>query len=204
MIHPLRIGVLASGNGTNLQAVIDACASGALDASVRLVISNKSHSGAAGRAARHGIPFRHLSSHTHSNPADLDRAIRDTLAEHDVDLVFLAGYMKQIGAQTLERFRGRMINTHPALLPRFGGQGMYGMNVHRAVIAAREVESGVTIHLVDPDYDTGPIVAQCRVPVLPADTAESLAERVQARERAFVVETLQGIASGRIVLDRVL
>ena len=199
--NKMRIGVLASGNGTNLQAMIDACASGALDAQVCVVISNNSGSGAAGRAARHGIPFCHLSSRTHPDPAGLDRAIRDALAEHGADLVFLAGYMKKIGAQTLDRYRGRMLNTHPALLPRFGGQGMYGMHVHRAVVAAGGQESGVTIHLVDPEYDSGPIVAQCRVTVPPGDTPESLAERVQTRERAFVIETLQGIVSGRIILE---
>jgi phosphoribosylglycinamide formyltransferase-1 len=106
--------------------------------------------------------------------------------------------MKKIGPQTLHAFRGRILNTHPALLPKHGGRGMYGMNVHRAVIAAGETESGVSIHIVDEHYDTGPVLAQCRVPVLPDDTAEALCARVMERERRFVVETLKKIAGGEI------
>ena len=117
-----NVGVLASGNGTNLQAIMDACAAGTLDATVCVVVSNNSGSGAAGRAARHGIPFRHLSSRTHPDEADLDRAIRDALVDHGAELVFLAGYMKKLGPFTLGSFRGRVLNTHPALLPGFGGR----------------------------------------------------------------------------------
>jgi phosphoribosylglycinamide formyltransferase-1 len=113
--------------------------------------------------------------------------------------VFLAGYMKKLGNQTLRRYQGRILNTHPSLLPRFGGQGMYGARVHQAVIAAGEKQSGVTVHLVDAEYDTGPIVAQCEVPVLDGDTPEALAARVQAREREFVVETLARIVAGELL-----
>lgn len=194
----MRIGVLASGNGTNLQAIIDACESGELHAEVCAVISNNSGSGAAERAAKHGIPFSHISGKTEPDPGLRDRRVRDVLCRHRADLVFLAGFMKKIGPQTLHAFRGRILNTHPALLPKHGGRGMYGMNVHRAVIAAGETESGVSIHIVDEHYDTGPVLAQCRVPVLPDDTAEALCARVMERERRFVVETLKKIAGGEI------
>jgi phosphoribosylglycinamide formyltransferase-1 len=137
---------------------------------------------------------------THPDPAALDAAIRDSLVAHGVQVVLLLGYMKKLGPATLARFPGRVLNTHPALLPRFGGQGMYGMRVHEAVLAAGERESGVSLHVVDDQYDHGRIVAQCRVPVAPDDTPATLAERVQARERDFVVETLSGIVAGTVTL----
>jgi phosphoribosylglycinamide formyltransferase-1 len=108
--------------------------------------------------------------------------------------------MRKLGPQTLETFRGRVVNTHPALLPKYGGQGMYGHRVHEAVLAAGERTTGVTVHVVEADYDTGPIVAQAEVPVAPDDTVETLAERVRARERRFLVEVLADIAAGRLPL----
>lgn len=195
----MRIAVLASHAGTVLQAIIDACNDARLPAEVCVVISNNSSSGAAERALRHGLPFRHLSGQTHPNPDQLDLAIQGTLIEHGAELVFLAGYMKKLGPRTLEHFRGRVLNTHPALLPRFGGHGMYGARVHSAVLDAGEVLSGVSVHqVVEGEYDTGPVIAQCEVPVLPGDNVESLSARVQTRERQFVVETLARIARGEL------
>jgi phosphoribosylglycinamide formyltransferase-1 len=193
-----NLGFLASGRGSNMQAVIDACRSGRLRAQPSVVISNNSRSGAIERARCAGIPSLHLSSATHPDPGDLDRAICDTLAAHGVDLVVLAGYMKRIGPRTLSRYAGSIINIHPALLPRFGGQGMYGIRVHEAVLASGAKETGVTIHLVDAEYDHGPIVAQHRVPVMDGDTPESLAHRVLEQEHRLLVETLIGIVSGSI------
>ena len=196
----LRVAVLASGAGTTLQAVIDAAESGALDAELVVVISNNSGSGALERARRHGIPARHLSGRTHAEPEALDRATAAALAEHRPDLVLLAGYMRKLGTHTLGAYRGRVLNTHPALLPRHGGQGLYGSHVHEAVIAAGDRITGVSVHLVDENYDTGPVIAQCEVPVEPRDDAAALAARVQAVERRFLVEVLQGIADRRIAL----
>jgi phosphoribosylglycinamide formyltransferase-1 len=195
-----RIAVLASHAGTVLQAIVDACEAARLSARVCLIVSNNSNSGAHQRAERHDIPFCHLSSQTHPDAELLDVALCEALDDAGTELVFLAGYMKKLGRHTLTRFQGRILNTHPSLLPRYGGQGMYGARVHQAVIAAGESVSGVTVHRVDAEYDTGPVVAQCEVPVLPGDTPEALAARVQAREREFVVETLEGIVSGRISL----
>jgi len=198
--RPLRIAVLASGSGTTLQAVIDACEQDALAAKVVLVISNNSESGAMTRARRHGIPAVHLSSLTHADTGALDRAIADCLDRRSPDVVLLAGYMKKLGPHTLGAYRGRLINTHPALLPRHGGQGMYGGHVHAAVIAAGDRVSGVSVHLVDAEYDTGAVLAQRKVAVLPGDDAASLAARVQAAEKPFLIEVLGRIAAGDIPL----
>jgi len=193
-----QIAVLASGAGTVLQAVIDGCADGRLAADVCVVISNNSHSGAALRAESHHIPFLHLSGQTHPDPAALDIAVVDALVQHRTDIVFLAGYMKKLGPRTLAQFRGRILNTHPALLPKFGGLGMYGARVHAAVLDSGEKVTGVSVHRVEGEYDTGPVLAQCEVPVLPGDDIETLSARVQTQERLFVVETLARIAKGEL------
>ncbi len=199
-MEPLRLGVLASHGGTTLQAVMDACEAGLLNARVVVVISNNSQSGAMQRARHRTIASAHLSDKTHPMPHALDEAIAQTLQQYQVNLVLLAGYLKKLGKQTLTRFQGRILNTHPALLPKFGGQGMYGSRVHAAVLAAGETVTGISVHLVDADYDTGPVIAQCKVPLVSGDTTDSLADRVQARERTFLVETLQAIAIGDLRL----
>ena len=188
----MRLGVLASGSGTNLQAIIDACERGDLDAEVRVVISNNSDSRALQRARAAGIPAYHISSVTH--PRSVDREICRTLEACDVNLVLLAGYMRLLGPATLARYHNRVLNSHPALLPKFGGKGMYGSNVHQAVLNAGETVTGVTIHYVDEQYDHGETLAQCQVPVLPDDTLETLEERVKERERRFWIETLSSLS----------
>ena len=197
----LRLGFLTSGGGTNMAAIIDACRSGRLAAEPRVVIGNNSRSGALEKARQAGIPAHHLSSHTHSDPEDLDNAILEALQGHGATLVCLAGYMKMLGKRTLSAYRGRVLNIHPALLPRFGGKGFHGKAVHEAVLAAGESESGVTIHIVDEHYDHGPILAQTRVPVLTDDTVDALAARVLEQEHALYADTLQKIATGEIELE---
>ncbi len=196
----LRLGLLASHGGSNVQAIIDACRAGTLDAEPRVVISNNSDSEVLRRAAREGVPAFHLSSGTHPEPDDLDAAITATLEAYGVELVVLAGYMRMLGPKALGRYRGRALNIHPALLPAHGGKGMFGDRVHAAVLAAGDRVTGVTVHLVDAEYDHGPIVAQTEVPVLQDDTVESLQQRVLQREHKFYAETLQQIATGEIVL----
>jgi len=198
----MNIGVLASHEGTTLQHILDACADGRISARIALVISNNSASGALGRASRTGVQALHLSSLTHPDPIELDAAIRDALIVARVNLVFLAGYMRKVGPLTLAAFDGRILNTHPALLPKFGGPGMYGDRVFEATLSGREMESGVSIHLVTGDYDADPVICQCRVPVFPDDSIETLKTRIRARERQFVVETLAGIATGEISLGQ--
>ena len=196
----LRLGLLASHGGSNLGAILAACQADQIAAQPVVAIGNNSDAYALERARRAGVPTYHLSSRTHPDPAMLDAALAETLASHDVDLVVLAGYMKRLGPRVLDRWRGRIINVHPSLLPKFGGQGMYGARVHEAVLAAGEAVSGVTIHLVTEEYDQGPAIAQRQVPVLPDDTIESLAERVLREEHALYVETIGRIASGDIAL----
>ncbi|MEF3305477.1 phosphoribosylglycinamide formyltransferase [Paenibacillus sp. GYB003] len=196
----MNIALFASHGGSNAQAIIDACAAGRLDAAVAAVISNNSQSGALERARNAGIPAYHLSSKAYPEEDRLDEAIRDTLLGHRVDLIALAGYMKKLGPRTLRTYAGRVVNVHPSLLPKFGGRGMYGMRVHEAVLAAGERETGITVHLVDAEYDEGPILAQCAVPVMAGDTVETLAERVLRKEHELYVETLRRIAAGEIRL----
>lgn len=185
-----------------MQAIINACKAGRLNAAAAVVISNNGDSRALERAKSEGIPGYYLSGKTHPDPDDLDKAILDTLIRHKVDIVALAGYMKKLGPKTLSYFRGRILNIHPALLPKYGGKGMYGIHVHEAVLAAGEKESGVTVHLVDEEYDRGPILAQVRVPVMPDDTPETLAERVLVQEHILYSATLQRIATGDILLKK--
>ena len=196
----MNFGVLASHEGTTLQSLLDACATGRIAGRVAVVISNNGDAGALRRARQAGVQAVHLSGKTHADPSELDAAIRNALRAADVDVVFLAGYMKKLGPLVLGAFAGRILNTHPALLPRFGGPGMYGDRVFAAVLEAGVAVSGVSILLVDADYDTGATVRQCTVPVLPGDSLEDLKARVQAREKAFVVETLAEIANGNIRL----
>jgi phosphoribosylglycinamide formyltransferase 1 len=196
----LKIGVLASHEGTTLQCIVDACAVGRIQGKVVAVISNNGGSGALSRARAAGIPAHHFSSVTHPTSDTLDATIAATLAAAQVDVVFLAGYLKCLGPATLAAFRGRVLNTHPALLPKFGGQGMFGDHVFHAVLAAGESESGVSVHLVDATYDTGRVVRQVRVPVETTDSVESLKARVRESEREVVVQTLAAIATGELRL----
>lgn len=197
----LRLGFLASHGGSNLQSILDAIATGELPARACLVICNNSQARALERAAAAGVPGLHLSGSTHPDPAAHDEAMLEALRRHDVNLVVCAGYMRKVGSRVLAAFPQRVVNIHPALLPRFGGQGMWGLHVHEAVLAAGETETGVTIHLVDQAYDHGPILAQARVPVLPGDTPETLQARVLETEHRLYPDTLRRIALGEIDLD---
>lgn len=196
----IRLGLLASHSGSNLGAIIAACREGRIAATPVVVIGNNSGAFALERARRAGIPVVHLSNQTHPDPAALDTAMAATLAAHDVDLVVLAGYMKRLGPQMLEHWRGRIVNVHPSLLPKFGGKGMYGERVHAAVLAAGEAVTGATIHHLTEEYDQGPIIAQVLVPVEPGDTAATLAARVLPHEHALYVDTLARIARGDLIL----
>lgn len=196
----MNIGFLASHNGSNMQAIIDACNSGGLQAVPVVVISNNNGSGAMVRAKQEGIPSYHLSSKTHPKPKELDEAILEVLLKHKVDIVALTGYMKKLGPKTLSRYAGAVLNIHPALLPKYGGKGMYGIRVHEAVLAAGEYLTGVSIHIVDEEYDKGPVIAQAWVSIEDADTPETLQERVLEQEHSLYPHTLQKIVSGEIQL----
>ncbi|MCO5252490.1 MAG: phosphoribosylglycinamide formyltransferase [Candidatus Kapabacteria bacterium] len=196
----LRIAFFASHGGSNMQAIIDAIKSGETDAVAALVISNNSESGAIERAKNEGIPFSHISSKTHPDEKERIMAMIEKLDECKIDLIILAGYMKKIPSQIIEHVGGRVLNIHPALLPKFGGEGMYGMNVHKAVIESCETVSGATVHLVDSEYDRGRILMQKEVHVLAGDSPETLAARVLVAEHSLYKETLKKIISGEIII----
>lgn len=196
----LNLGFFASHEGTNMQAIIDACKDGRLDVKPCVVISNNSKSGAIQRAKKEGIPYYHLSGKTHPESEELDKAILEALKTNNVNLVILAGYMKKIGSKTLAEYKGKILNIHPALLPKYGGKGMYGKYVHAAVLASGDKVTGVSVHIVDAEYDHGAIIAQCEIPILKEETVESLSKRVLKREHEFFSETLQKIAEGEIIL----
>ncbi len=196
----MNLAFFASHHGTNMQAVVDACKSGRLQGKPCVVISNNSNAEALIRAGHDRIPHYHLSNKTHPEPEQLDTEILMVLQRHATELIILAGYMRKLGPKTLSHYRGRVINIHPALLPKYGGPGMYGAHVHEAVLGAGEKETGVTIHLVDEEYDHGAILAQCRIPIAKNDTATTLAERVLEYEHQFLVETLGRIISKDLLI----
>ncbi len=171
---------------------------GQLAAEARLLVSNNKSAPALAFAAEAGVPA--LCIATQADPAAADARLAAEMAAHDVELVILSGYLRQLGPKTLSRYAGRILNIHPGPLPRFGGHGMYGRRVHEAVIAAGVAQSGICIHLVDEEYDRGPVIARRSAAVLAGDTAESLEARVTSLEPQFYVETLRDIAQGHIVL----
>jgi len=197
-----RVAFLASRNGSTMRAVVQAARRGYIDIQPVLLISNRAECGAMKWAAENKIPVAHISKKTAGNEALVDAAIAKKLAEVKPDYILLTGYMHKIGKRVLESYKKRILNAHPALLPKFGGQGMYGEHVHKAVVAAKETKSGATIHLVDDVYDHGPIVAQVEVPVSFEDDHETLGQRVQSEERLLFIETMRKILAGEIDLDK--
>ena len=171
-----------------------------MNSQVAVVISNNGDSLALQRAEKEGIPHFYLSAKNMEGEENLARRLLEVLEEFSVDMIVLAGYLRLLHPSILERYEGRIFNIHPALLPKYGGKGMYGKNVHAAVIAAGESQSGVTIHRVSADYDAGEIVAQTTVPVLEGDSVETLAARVLEREHTFLVEVIARIEIGEIPL----
>ena len=187
---PTRLAVLASGRGSNLQAIMDHFENVARErvANVVLVASNRPDSPVLVRAATASIDIATFDA------GDYGSALLNLLHKFRIDLVVLAGYLKRIQSTVIHEYAGRMVNIHPALLPAFGGEGMYGARVHEAVIASGAKESGATVHLVDDEYDRGPIVAQWRIPVEPSDTPTSLAARVLNVEHIVYPRTIEMIA----------
>ena len=196
----MNIAVFASHGGSDLQAIIDGCKNNKINATVAAVISNNGDSLALQRAKKENIPAYHLSAKKFGSEELLATEILAVLSEYNIDMIFLAGYMRMLHISVLEKYKNRIFNIHPALLPKYGGKGMYGINVHTAVIAAKEKETGVTIHRVNAEYDSGEIVAQTTVPVYENDTPELLGARVLEKEHEFLVEVIADIASGEISL----
>jgi phosphoribosylglycinamide formyltransferase-1 len=184
-VPPVRVAVLASGGGTNLQALLDACGPGS-PARITRVVSNNARAGALERARRAGVSAVVLH--------DPDDARELLAALADAEIVVLAGYLRLVPAPVVARFARRMINIHPALLPAFGGPGMYGRRVHETVLASGASESGATVHFVDEHYDRGPVIAQRTVPVRTGDTPETLAARILAVEHELLSQVVLDLA----------
>jgi len=190
----MNICVFASGGGSNMQAVIDACKNRKINAKVVLVISNNSDAYALERAKKEKIDNYHVSEYKYKE-GFIDKLL-ELLAKYEINLVLLAGYMKKLPKEIVERYK--VLNIHPALLPKYGGRGMYGERVHKAVLEAKEKESGCTVHVVDEHYDNGKILNQIKVPVLEDDTVETLAKRVLEQEHIIYVDTVKKILTKEI------
>ncbi len=196
----MRIAVFASGNGTNLQAIIDASIKGDLPAEISLVVSNKADSYALKRANKHNIPAYYISSGDFDNRDNFVISMKSKLEEERIDFIALAGYMRKIPPEIITQFQHRITNIHPALLPSFGGKRMYGLRVHQTVLEYGCKVSGVTIHLVDNIFDHGPIIAQQCVQVLENDTPETLAERIMIQEHFLYPKVLKWFAENRVLI----
>lgn len=189
-MHKKKIGVLASGGGTNLQAVMDACQGGEISGEVVIVISNKKKAYALERAEKQGIKNVFVDSAKFPKE-QYDRELIRLLKEEQVDIVVLAGYLRILSPIFIEEFRNRIINIHPSLIPAFCGKGFYGEKVHQAVLEAGVKHSGATVHLVDEGTDTGPIIIQEEVPVLKGDTVETLQKRILEVEHRILVKGIE-------------
>jgi len=197
-MEKLNLAVLCSGGGTNLQALIDAVENGELSAEIKIVISNNSNAFALERARKHNISGLHLSHKQFATPEEFDQRLLNVLRENQIDMIVLAGYMKMLSSTIIRAYKNRILNIHPALLPHFGGPGMYGMHVHEAVIKSGVKITGVTVHIVDEVYDHGAIVMQKPVEVKDDDTPESLAERVLKVEHDTYKKAVQLFAEERV------
>jgi phosphoribosylglycinamide formyltransferase 1 len=203
MPNKLRLGVLCSGGGTNLQAILDNVAAGKLDAEVAVVVADRT-CGALDRACAAGVPAVHIdrrNKELYPTREAYDEAVLEALQRHDVGLVLHAGYLRIMTRQLAEAYAGRMINIHPALLPAFGGKGMWGHHVHEAVLAYGCKISGVTVHFVTLETDSGPIILQRGVPVEEDDTPDTLAARLLPHEHALYSEAIQLFAEGRLRIE---
>ena len=197
-METFRISVLVSGNGSNLQCIIDAVEDGRIaNSKIVGVISSSENAYALERARQHEIPAAAVTKYEYADMRDRMDAILKILDGEHPDLIVLAGYLSILPAKVVEKYRGRIINIHPALLPKFGGKDFYGIHVHEAVLEAGEKESGATVHYVDEGVDTGQIILQEKVPVLPGDDPQTLRERVLEIEHKILPEAIAMIEKAR-------
>jgi phosphoribosylglycinamide formyltransferase-1 len=192
-MNPLRLGILLSGGGTTLENLATVIAKGELNAQIVCVIASNSHCFGIERARKLNLPVHIITRKAEGSDERFSRQIAQTLRDHQVDLVLMAGFLSLW--QIPPDFAGRVMNIHPALLPKFGGKGMHGLHVHAAVLAAKETESGCTVHFADNTYDNGPIILQNKVPVFPGDTPESIARRVFEQECLAYPEAIRRFAA---------
>jgi len=193
----LRIGVLASGGGTDLQSILDACESGQIDGRVVVVVSNVQGVGALKRAADYDARAVFIDHRGKSRSAH-ESEIAWELDNAGVELVVLAGYLRMFAKKFVNKYKNKIINIHPALLPKYGGKGMHGLNVHRAVLASGDSESGCSVHYVTEEVDGGPVIARMKVPVKKGDTPETLQARVLNAEHLLLPMVVRWIAEGKV------
>jgi formyltetrahydrofolate-dependent phosphoribosylglycinamide formyltransferase len=186
-----NIVVFASGSGTNFQSLINASLHGEIDASISGLISNKHNIGAIKKAEEHHIPVCILNPSHFADEQKYSTELLQQLVAWKADLIVLAGYLKKIPTSVIQVFPNRILNIHPSLLPKFGGKGFYGLNVHQAVIEAAETESGCSVHIVTPQFDEGPVIAQAKVPVLKDDSPQELAKRILKEEHRLYPKAIQ-------------
>lgn len=196
----IRVAVLVSGGGTNLQSIIDASENGRVNAEVVLVISNIENAYALERARKHGIDAVFISDEKKKRRAH-EEEMAEVIDRYNVDLIVLAGYLKMFTPFFIRRYYGKMINIHPALLPLFGGEGMYGLKVHQAALDCGVKVSGCSVHFVDESIDGGPIIVQKAVKIEEDDTAETLAERILKEEHILLPKAIQLFAEGRLKIE---
>ena len=186
-----RLALFASGRGSNGEALYKAMQEGYINGEFVVIITDHGTAGIVERSKSWNIPLVVIERSDYDSKASFEQAQLDALEPYKIDGIVLAGYMRIVGTKLIERYELKILNIHPALLPKFGGKGMYGHHVHEAVLAAREKESGITIHLVDGHYDHGKILRQAVCPVLPEDTPDTLAERIHALEYAHYPEAIE-------------
>ena len=194
MDNKKRLAILVSGSGTNLQAIIDAIKTNKLEnTEISIVISSREDAYALKRAEKESIKNVFVNPRDFQTSVDFDKKIVGVLNNHQIDLIVLAGYMRILNKIVVDAFPNKIINIHPALLPDFGGKGMYGEKVHAAVLKSKVKESGCTVHFVTNEVDSGPIIAQKKVPVLESDTVETLQKRVLEQEHKLLVEAIRKV-----------
>lgn len=186
-----NIVVFASGSGTNFQSIIDAINRGEIKANISGLIANKNGIGALKKAEDNNIPTRIISPENYTTEEDFANELSVQLQEWKTDLIALAGYLKKIPSSIIQEYENCILNIHPSLLPKFGGKGFYGMNVHRAVIEANEKESGCSVHIVTDEFDQGPVIAQTKVEVKQNDSPQELAERILKEEHLLYPKAIQ-------------
>jgi len=192
----LKFAVLISGGGTNLQALIDAVEDGIIPAKIAVVISDREGAFGIERAKRHGIASYVVTRNTFGNASERDEKLLEILKSHDVDFVMLAGYLSILTKNVVKNYEKRIINIHPALIPKYSGKGFYGDVIHEAVLKNKDRQTGVTLHFVDSGVDSGPIIIQEKIPVFEVDTLESLKARIHTTEHRLIVETAKNFCEG--------
>ena len=185
-----KIAIFSSGEGSTMSYIYEACQSDNLPADILLLVSNKTHSGATGRAKRHSIDFYLFDTDKNKDTFKTEGDLVSLLKQSKIDWILLLGYTRKIGPKLLSAFNNRIINTHPSLLPKYGGKGFYGRKIHEAVLASGDILTGATVHLVNEEYDSGEILSQIEVPVLPSDSVTTLEARVKETEKAHLVAVL--------------